>query len=193
MSGYRSLQYVPPLVQRAKNLAEQMGYPESCSDETGRLLQLLASQYPSGVIGELGAGCGVASAWMVSALSPGTSFFAIEDDLVYSAAARPLFDPLLNVRILQGDWREFVRNWRFSMLYAGRQPAAANEPELLLQSLRDGSLIVLDGLLPQDKLSLKPQMLAEKVRGFWLNDPRLLASEVQVSPAESVILATRIG
>ena len=193
MATYRAVTHVPPLVKRAINLAEQMEYTGSCSNETGRLLQLLTGTYLSGVIGEIAAGCGVGSAWIVSALAPSTSFFGVEADIARAAAARALFEPLLNVRVIHGDWREFLQNWHFGMLFAGANSTRADYPEILLQSLREGSMIVLDGLPPQGRVSLRSRQEAARIRDFWLNDPRLIAAEIQVSPVESVLLATRIG
>lgn len=193
MATYRAVTHVPPLVKRAINLAEQMEYTGSCSNDTGRLLQILTGSYLSGVIGEIAAGCGVGSAWIVSALAPSTSFFSVEADIARAAAARALFEPLLNVRVIHGDWRDFLQNWRFGMLFAGANSTRADYPEILLQSLREGSMIVLDGLPPQGRVSLRSRQEAARIRDFWLNDPRLIAAEIQVSPVESVLMATRIG
>lgn len=193
MVNYRSMTSIPPLVKRALNLAEQMEYSTSCSNDAGRLLQLLAGSFQSGVIGEIATGCGVGAAWIVSALSPSTSFFTVEADPTRAAAVRALFDPFLNVRVIHGDWREFLQKWRFGMLYAGANSNRADYPEILLQALREGSLIVLDGLPPQGKVTLRSRQEATRVRDFWLNDRRIIATEVQVSPTEAVILATRKG
>lgn len=186
--AYRTLTQTPPLVKRALNLAEQMRARCFCSREAGRLLQLLTSQLQSGVIGEVGAGCGVASAWIVSALLPGTSFFTVEGDPVGAAAVQSLFEHMLNVRVVQGDWRDFLNHWRFGLLYAGPGSARAEEPELFVHSLRLGGLIVLDGLTP-----LKLRSASDPLRDFWLNDPRLLSIEVTISESESVILATLVA
>lgn len=193
MANYRAVTHVPPLVKRALNLAEQMEYAGSCSNEAGRLLQILTGSYLSGVIGEIAAGCGVGSAWIVSALVPSTSFFSVEADIARAAATRALFEPLLNVRVILGDWREFLQNWHFGLLFAGANSTRAEYPEILLQSLREGSMIVLDGMPPQGRVSLRSRQEAARIRDFWLNDPRLVATEIQVSPVESVILATKVG
>jgi protein-L-isoaspartate O-methyltransferase len=158
---YRSNTYIPSLVQRAENLAEQMNYSDSTSREVGRLLQLLASQFLSGVLGEIGTGCGVASAWMVSALAP-------------------------------GEWRELLRLGKFSLLYAGLESPRLSEPERLLQTLRMGGMMVLDRLNPLEQVPLDLRKKPDKLRDFYLNDSRLLATEVQVSSSEAVILATRV-
>ena len=191
--AYRTASSVPNLVKRAANLAEQMKFKRFCSVEAGRLLQLLTSQMQSGVVGEIGTGCGVAAAWIVSALSSGTTFFAVESDPFGAAAARALFEPLLNVRIIQGDWREFLTHWRFGLVYAGIGSGRDEEPELLLQSLRSGGLMVLDGLTPAHMLPLERRVDPDPLRDFWLNDTRLISTEIMVSTSESVILAALIG
>ena len=193
MISNRSMIRIPPLVKRAYNLAEQMNMECSCSPESGRLLQLLTSQLQSGVVGEVSTGCGVAAAWIVSALSSGTSFFSVEQDPVAAAAVRSLLGSSLNVRVVQGDWREFLRTWRFGLLYAGPKSAREDEPELLLQSLRTGGMIVLDGLVPGDHKPLDSLGNPDAIRDFWLNDSRLLAAEILISPHEAVILATLAG
>ncbi len=192
MSDYHSTTYIPSLVQRAENLAEQMNYPDSTSHEAGRLLQLLSSQFLSGVLGEIGTGCGVASAWIISALSPGASFFTVEANLAHAAAARALFETYPNVHVVQGDWRELLRLGQFSLLYAGLESPRLSEPERLLQTLRPGGMLVLDRLNPEGELPLDLRKKPDKLRKFFLNDTRLLASEIQVSSSESVILATRV-
>jgi predicted O-methyltransferase YrrM len=193
MASYRSMIRVPPLVRRANNLAEQMNMESGCSPESGRLLQLLTSQLQSGVVGEVSTGCGVAAAWIVSALSSGTSFFTVEQDPVAAAAVRSLLGSSLNVRVVQGDWREFLRTWRFGLLYAGSKSTREEEPELLLQSLRTGGMIVLDGLIPRDRKPLDSLGNPDAIRDFWLSDSRILATEILVSPQEAVILATLAG
>lgn len=193
MVDHRSTTYIPPLVKRALNLAEQMNYSGSCSNETGRLLGLLTSQFQSGVIGEIATGCGVSAAWIVSSLSPSTSFYSVEADDTRAAAAGALFDTLLNVRVIHNDWRDFIKNWRFNMLYASFSSSRAEAPEVLLDSLSRGSLIVMDGMPVRNRVTLKVNKEAEEVRQFWLNDPHLMATEIQVSSRESVILATRVS
>jgi predicted O-methyltransferase YrrM len=191
LANYQSFFRIPSLVKRAYNLAGQIHIECVCSRETGRLLQLLTSQIQSGVIGEVGTGCGVAAAWIVSALSPGTSFFTVEENPVGAAAAAALFENMLNVRVVQGQRRDFLSSWRFGLLYAGSKSGREEEPELFVQSLRVGGMIVLDGLTPIDRLPLELRDAPDPVREFWLNDARLLATEILVTPSEAVILATR--
>lgn len=191
MSPYRALLHVPPLVQRALNLAEQMEYAHSCSHEVGRLLQLFASQFQSGVIGELCAGCGVSAAWIASALSPATSFITVEPDPARAAATRALLYDFPNVRIYQGDWHAVLRVGNYGLLFAGGPVELGGDSENLLQALRRGGLLVIDRLTPGGQMPLGRPKGRDALRSFWLNDARLLASEIQVSPSEAALLATR--
>lgn len=66
MTGVRVT--IPALVVRALALAEARGFRNSSCPETGLLLHGLASTVTTGRIGEIGTGCGVGTAWMLSAL-----------------------------------------------------------------------------------------------------------------------------
>lgn len=192
MSTYRATTYVPPLVRRAMNLATQMQCKSACTDSIGRLLQLMVNQYQSGVIAEIGTGCGCGAAWIISALSPGCSFVTIEASPALAAVARALFENYPNVRVLQGPWQNILFYKPFVLLYLNILLVEDNGRELLLQALRPGGVIVLGGLVPGEK---PPEELRQKItaeRNFWLNDPRVLATELPINPSESLIVASRL-
>ena len=71
---------LPPLVERALALSERAGFTRSCSPEAGRLLQVLAGQRGRTRVAEIGTGCGVGSAWILSALDPHVPFVTVELD-----------------------------------------------------------------------------------------------------------------
>ena len=66
---YNSVTDLPPLVERAVDLARQEGFACSCRPEHGRLLFALAAG--AEVIGETGTGCGVGLAGWRPAHAPG--------------------------------------------------------------------------------------------------------------------------
>lgn len=175
---------VPPLVARALDLAHDLGFARSCSLETGRILRVLAAQVGDGVIGEIGAGCGVGAAWMVTNLRLDASLVTVEIEAVQARAVADLLASVPEARVIHGDWREILPYGPFALLFADAAAAKQREPEALLEALRPGGLIVLDDLTP----GREPDSLRE----FWLTDRRVVASEVLVSVTESVILATRV-
>ncbi|HEX5505395.1 MAG TPA: class I SAM-dependent methyltransferase [Thermomicrobiales bacterium] len=192
MTTYWATSEAPPLVRRATALAERFGFAQSCTPETGRLLRVLAAQVRDGVVGEMGTGCGVGAAWLASALAPGVSLVTIELDAARATAARELFADVPAVHVLHGDWRELLPHGPFALLFADGGKAKQHEPDALVAALRPGGLLVLDDLTPVDQWPAAWRGKPDPVREFWLNDPRLAATELLVSPRMAVIVAARL-
>jgi predicted O-methyltransferase YrrM len=173
---------LPPLVERALALAERTGFPRSCSVEAGRLLQVLAGQRGLERVGEIGTGCGVGSAWILSALDPEVAFVTVELDEDRAAAARDLLAEDEAARVLQGDWRElFPAEAPFDFLFADGGKAKYEDEVVGL--LSPGGMLVLDDLTPG-------YSDPDPVRELWLGHPRLVAVEVQISSREAAIVGT---
>jgi len=191
MADYRHIDETPDLVRGALAVAQSLGFTHSCSDETGRLLRLLASQFTAGTIAEIGTGCGVGSAWMASALSPSARLVTVELDEMRANAAQVLFARTPNVTVLLGDWSQVHTYAPFAMLFADGGNAKENGAPDLVDMMRPGGLIVLDDLTPIEQWPPEWQGWQDPVRDFWLNDDRIHAAEIRVSPSSSVLLATR--
>lgn len=191
MADYRHTTETPDLVLNALTLAQSMGFTHSCSDETGRLLRLLASQFPAGIIAEIGTGCGVGAAWMASALSPSARLVTVERDEMRANATQALFHATPNVTVLLGDWSQLNTLAPFAMLFADGSDAKHNGAPDIVGMMRPGGLIVLDDLTPVEQWPPEWEGWQDPVRDFWLNDERVVATEIRVSPSSSVLLATR--
>jgi predicted O-methyltransferase YrrM len=207
MTEYRALTDVPPLVREAMTLAERLEFALSCTEATGRLLRLLASQVRGGRIGETGTGCGVGAAWLASGLAPDTMLFTIERVEERASAARELFRPYPNVQVLHGDARELLAHGPFDLLFLDGGPnikghmdgsTGPDEADVaaVLDALHPGGLIVLDDLTPERDWPPEWRGRPDRTRQFWLNDPRVAATELLVDPrggiASAVILATKV-
>lgn len=176
----------PPLVERARELARLLGFEHSCSDETGRLLHVLAGTRGHLRVAEMGTGAGVGAAWIVSALDPTVPFFTAEADDRLAAAAAELFRDDPNVQVLSGDWRETLPpEAPFDLVFLD---AAKQRPDLdgeqVVRMLAPRGLVVLDDLTPG-------RGGPDPVREFWLGHGELAASEVYMSAREAVIVAVR--
>ena len=178
----------PPLVERALALERELGFERSCIREVGLLLHVLAAQRGRTRVGELGTGCGVGAAWIVSALPPTVPFVTVELDETRARASAELFAEDANVTVLHGDWHELMPpEAPFDLLFldSGKQ-----HPELdgedVVGLLAPGGTIVMDDLTPQRR---RP----DRVREFWLNHPRIAALEILTTPAASAIVGTRSG
>lgn len=192
MSNYRAKTYVPPLVKQAIELSDQLEFKASSIIEVGRLLQLLASQFREGIVAEIGTGCGVGAAWIISGLRTGATFVTVELDPQRAAATKSLFASCSNVQVICKDWHEILKYAPFSLLFVDGGKAKQYEPELLVDALEIGGLIVLDDLTPEDQWPLELLTQPDPIRKFWLNEPRLNAVELLVTPTNVVIMATRI-
>lgn len=173
---------IPPLVEKALTLAEQAGFTRSCSPETGRLLQVLAGARGLERVAEIGTGTAVGSAWILSALDPDVAFVTAELDEERAQAAATLLagDPAAHV--LHGDWRDVLpAEAPFDLLFADGGRAKADEAVIGL--LAPGGMLVLDDLTPG-------YSDPDPVRELWLDHPRLVAVELQVSSREAVIVGT---
>jgi predicted O-methyltransferase YrrM len=173
---------LPPLVEKALGAAREAGFEKSCSVETGRLLLVLAAQRGRARVAEIGSGCGVGSAWILSGLRPEVRFCTVELDPGRAALTSDLLGEDEHAVVLEGDWRDVLPPQApFDLLFAdgGR---AKYEPELL-GLLAPGGTLVLDDLTPG-------RASPDGVRDLWLPHPRLAAAELQVSPHEAVIVGT---
>jgi predicted O-methyltransferase YrrM len=175
----------PPLVERAQTLARAVGFEGSCTDETGRLLHVLAGMRGRVRVAEIGTAAGVGTAWMVSALDPVVPFFTAEVDEGLASAAAELFRDDPNVHVLAGDWHETLpREAPFDLVFLDAvKQHPERDGEQVLGLLAPRGLVVLDDLTPGRR--------PDPVREFWLGHPDLEAAEVSVSAQEAVILAVR--
>lgn len=173
---------LPPLVERALALAERAGFAKSCSLETGRLLQMLAGRRGLRRVAEIGTGCGVGSAWILSALDPGVAFLTVEADERRAADAAELLAEDESATVLRGDWREVLpAEAPFDFLFADGGKSKYDEE--LVGLLAPGGMLVMDDLTPD-------YTVVDPVRDLWLGHPRLVAVELQISPREAVIVGT---
>ena len=151
MTDYRATTDIPPLVAQATALAEQHGFTRSCTPEVGRLLRVLVARIRTGTVGEIGTGVGVGAAWLASGLSSGATLVTVEADATLAHVAQSVFPDMPNVRVLAADWRALLPYGPFALLFADVSDAKERHPELLVQALAPGGMIVLDDLTPEDQ------------------------------------------
>lgn len=182
---------VPVMVHAAHVAAERLGFTRSTIDEVGQLLELLVSQFPDEVIGEIGGGCGVGSAWMASGLQKGSRLVTIDNDPELVESVRSRFGDHSQVEILLGDWRLILDRGPFAMLFVDVAEAKEEQVDAVIDALRPGGLAVIDDLTPHDHWPQEQHGVPDVVRDRWLHHPRLRAVELLVTPTSAVILATR--
>jgi predicted O-methyltransferase YrrM len=175
----------PPLVTRALERAAHIGFEKSCDAEAGALLHVLAARRGILRAAEIGAGAGVGSAWIVSALPPTTPFFTAEIDPGLAAAAASLFADDPNVTVLAGSWRETLHaEAPFDLLFVDARDAK-DDVDAAIGLLAPGGTAVLD--------DFSSDVLAPDARrDSWLHHPSLSAIEVWVTPGRRALVAVRL-
>lgn len=182
---------VPERAQLAAANAAALGFFNACTPETGRLLQTLASAVTTGVVGELGAGCGYGAAWLASGLRPSTRLVTVEHDPRLAAAVRYVLADLPHVTVLEGDWRAALAHGPFQLLFVDVSEAKNAAAGETIAALAPGGVAALDDLTaPEywpDEWRGRPDALRER----WLNHPALNALELRLNARDCVILAVR--
>ena len=176
----------PPLVRRARLVAEELGFTRSCSDEDGALLHVLAGARGIARAAEIGARAGVGTAWIASALPPGVRLYAAEADEALAVAATRLFADDEDVLVLAGAWRDVLpREAPFDFLFVDADDAK-DDVDATLGLLAPRGTAVLDDFTP-DRCGPDPR------RDAWLGHPALSAVEVLTTPRTATIVAVRLS
>jgi predicted O-methyltransferase YrrM len=209
----------PPLVERARALARQTGFPLTKSQSqaaggipsaslpgVGRFLGVLAAGCVGGRIGEIGTGVGIGAAWMATAMPADATLVTVEIDEERAAAAADLLAGDDRVTVLPGDARQVLgRHGPFDLLFADggwRDPGGL---ATLVDLIRVGGRVVMDDVtplaalppestLPESTLPESSLRDSDVKRQLFFGDPRLLSAEVVLPDLEnSLLVGTRIS
>jgi predicted O-methyltransferase YrrM len=199
----------PPLVERARTLAREMGFPltrqESAAGNggpsaslpgVGRFLAVLAAGCHGGRIGEIGTGTGVGAAWMASAMPPDCTLTTVEIDGPRAAAAARLLAADERVTVLSGDARALLSTHApFDLLFADGGWRDPDGLGTLVDMVRVGGQLVMDDVTPLRRLPPdSPLRSGDVKRELFFGDPRLCSVEVVLPDLENSLLAgTRLS
>src|SRR6266542_2704971 len=181
---------LPPLVSAALSLSGRRGFVSSTRNETGRLLATLAAS-KSGIVGELGTGCGVGSAWLRSGAAEGTKIVTAESDPQLAQVVAELFAADEQIEVVSADWTALIERGPFALLFVDAREAKLSARDIIADVVEPGGFVVLDDFTPS---AVWPPMYGGRVdtlRQDWLMDKRFTTVEVMVAPDAAVLLATR--
>ena len=141
----------------------------------------LVASKPRGRIAEIGTSHGEGAKAIVDALPPGTSFVTVELDPGRAAKAREALYGT-EAQVLEGDWRELLPPLGpFDFVFADGGVGY----EEVIGLLAPGGLLVKDDLTPGRAIE------GDATREALLLDPRVIATELMVTPEMACIVATR--
>ena len=172
----------PPLVERARALAAQLGFEKSCRDDVGRLLHVLAARRGVERAAEIGGGAGVGTAWIASALQPGVPLVTVELDRRLAEATSSLFADDPEVHVLPGDWRVMLPpEAPFDFLSVDGEQAKDEVDSVLALAVPGATLVLVD--FSADRVGPDPR------QARWLGHERLTAVEVGTGGNAQAIVA----
>jgi predicted O-methyltransferase YrrM len=177
----------PQLVKKALELARNKNFQNSCIPEVGQLLRLFVASAKPGIIAEIGTGCGVSSAWMLAGLQPYQHFFSVEKDVTLHQAVSELFAAETRANFILGDWSQLVKFQPFQLVFVDVGTAKDAGSDAVIEATATSGVIVLDDFTP---LHLRKEKTDER-RERWLNNSRLVATEVLTTPVTSALLAVK--
>jgi predicted O-methyltransferase YrrM len=194
-AAYRARLDLPVRVRAAVELAVGSGFDYSCLPEQGELLRLLAVGVGAGRIGETGTGSGVGLAWLATGAHPDGSLVSIERDGDRAARAAAVFADDPRVRVRTGDFAELRADGPFDLLVldGGGAGKGADPPIAPEDWLRPGGLVVIDDLAPLREWPPMFEGRSDTARLYWLEHPRLRATQLNVTPTAAAIVATFLG
>jgi predicted O-methyltransferase YrrM len=122
-----------------------------------------------------------------SIASGAESLVTAERDPVRAEAARTALADLLNVTVLEGDWRDVLRpHAPFDFVFVdGGGQETKTDPAVLDLGGR-GTIFVLDDMTPG-------YPGPDPVRELWLGSERLASVEILTTPATAAIVATLLS
>ena len=206
---YREIQF-PELVRKANILAKELGFPlmpegrsadhhgppSACIPQVGRLLQTLAAGKPNGLIGEIGTGAGVGTAWLASGLIGNVHLVSAEIDETRANAVKNLFRDYPQIEIRTGDWHDVINiNEPFDLLFIDAAPRKDLEYpnwDAIIQYIKIGGQIVMDDLIPVELWPADWEDVIDYKREFALVNPRVIGTEVRTTATSSAVIMTRI-
>src|SRR5215510_15518580 len=168
---YATKDALPVLVKRAALVAEHFAFRNSCAIVYAPLLQMLAAHIRGGVVGEMGTGAGVGTAWMAGTLGAGSRIVTIEADEARANAVRELFGDDSRITVLHGDALDLAAHGPFDLLYCDAGPGKVDHQEVTITMTRPGGPILLDDLTP-----------SRTDLDSWLNCNDVLATTIWVTP-----------
>jgi predicted O-methyltransferase YrrM len=139
---------IPAAVAHAKRRAVEQPSTRSCDDSIGRLLAVQAAHLvPGARILEIGAGVGIATAWLVAGLGSRTDaeILSAEADETLSATARAYQWPSY-VRIETADSKTALadRLSTFDLILADASASSVDDVDAVVDALRSGGMLIFD-------------------------------------------------
>lgn len=137
---------IPEPVADAKRRAVEQRFTRSCSDDVGRFLAVQAGHLPpNGKVLDIGAGVGIATAWLVSGLGSRADvvILTVESDEMLSAAARSYQWPsYVRIETADADTALADHPHTFDLIFTDASPATLGHIDAIIDASRSGGMLI---------------------------------------------------
>ena len=145
----------------------------------------------TGLLGELGTGCGVGSAWLRSGAGESTRIVTAESDPQLAQVVAELFAGDERIEVVSADWTALIERGPFALLFVDAREAKLSARDIIADVVEPGGFVVLDDFTPSAVWPPMYEGRVDTLRQEWLMDKRFTTVEVMVAPDAAVLLATR--
>jgi predicted O-methyltransferase YrrM len=159
---------------------------------TGCLLRTLVATKTAGRLLELGAGTGVATAWILDGMDTEARLVSVEMDETVLEVAKECLGDDLRVMFVHADGGEWLRRAepdQFDLIFADSWPGKYTHLDEALRLLKRGGLYVVDDMLPQPNWPDGHARRAEELISVLENRDDLIITKLNW--ATGVIIGTK--
>lgn len=132
-----------------------LGFDMNSDPAVGRLLAALAASRPGGMLLEIGTGCGLGAAWLLSGMDAGARLVSVDSEAGPQAIAREVLGGDARADFIEADAGALLETWaaagtpRFDLIFADAWPGKFSHLDAALATLAPGGVYVADDLHPQ--------------------------------------------
>ena len=146
------VQGFPPALPEIEMRAAALGFDMNSGWQVGQLLASLAASKPGGQVLELGTGCGLGAAWLLSGMDAEARLTTVDTDEAPQGIARDVLGGDDRVSCILEDGGAVLERAApssFDLIFADAWPGKFSHLDEALAALRPGGIYLVDDLLPQ--------------------------------------------
>lgn len=143
---------IPSSLSKIQTRADALGFDMNSGMQVGQFLASLAASKPGGLILELGTGCGLEAAWLLSGMDAQSRLVSVDTDEGPQGVARDVLGADARVTFVLEDGGAVLERTdpgSYDLIFADAWPGKFSHLDEALAALKPGGVYVVDDLLPQ--------------------------------------------
>ncbi len=143
---------IPSSLSDIQTRADALGFDMNSGMQVGQFLASLAASKPGGLILELGTGCGLGAAWLLSGMDARSRLVSVDTDEGPQGVARDVLGTDARVTFVLEDGGAVLERadpGSYDLIFADAWPGKFSHLDEALAALNPGGIYVVDDLLPQ--------------------------------------------